>query len=523
MTGIGDARSKNRYNVTSVRRPTYTGGPSYGTSATKYFNDVVENLEQINYFVGKGCTVFRPCEHNKVVEQSLPTGNPIQFPFHSGGRVKCWYEYGNPKWSCPDRGEFLIGGPMYTVANGLATRTKAFGPSESEVDEAIHDAVINVTSRPVNTGPNYAQMVLELKDIPKTVQTVRNLSRFIRGVGVKVPPKSVIDPMGRMSSRQYQRLADWKNSTLGQVADAYLGAVFGIQPTWRDIKNLFERKVSKDWSRPAPQTFTKGQTVRSIKHVGAGSERPKMDVKGSYTSATYKVWCDVPGAFDSSGEFPIKPSAPDVSAFESGLTNPPRPGLAKGWDTAYVETDVTITAFGKVARSVTFEGKPPAMQGADPTSTAWELLPFSFVVDWFANIGKWLQQQNKLATARYGGFFLDRSVGVWVGVKRRTRVYQPIVEVTRLLDVQEPGKVTRRGNSYTGWQIGFPAHYEVETTCRWALAKTTYHYERYRWGDPPSFARMQTKGLSEQGAFQWGSGLALAVQNCAAIRRLLGY
>jgi hypothetical protein len=41
--------------------------------------------------------------------------------------------------------------------------------------------------------------------------------------------------------------------------------------------------------------------------------------------------------------------------------------------------------------------------GADPLTTAWELVPYSFVVDWFVDIGSWVQTLTPQLAGRYLG------------------------------------------------------------------------------------------------------------------------
>lgn len=63
-----------------------------------------------------------------------------------------------------------------------------------------------------------------------------------------------------------------------------------------------------------------------------------------------------------------------------------------------------------------FESDWAASFGSDPLVTAWELVPYSFVVDWFVNIGAWV----KTLTPSLKGQFL----GVGYSVKTTSRVVQ---------------------------------------------------------------------------------------------------
>jgi hypothetical protein len=54
--------------------------------------------------------------------------------------------------------------------------------------------------------------------------------------------------------------------------------------------------------------------------------------------------------------------------------------------------------------------------GADPITTAWELIPFSFVVDWFLGVGTWLTAISPFQSARL--------LGVAVSIKDSYTKYQ---------------------------------------------------------------------------------------------------
>lgn len=64
---------------------------------------------------------------------------------------------------------------------------------------------------------------------------------------------------------------------------------------------------------------------------------------------------------------------------------------------------VSIVAY--LTEVIPFPGE--ALGLSDPTSTAWELVPFSFVIDWVLPIGDWLRARNFASRAR-GEFVLTK-------------------------------------------------------------------------------------------------------------------
>lgn len=83
-----------------------------------------------------------------------------------------------------------------------------------------------------------------------------------------------------------------------------------------------------------------------------------------------------------------------------------------------------------------------AQTGIDnPALLAWELLPYSFVVDWFLPVGNYLEALNA-----FSGF---EFVSGWVSNRTEMRFH-----------VEYTGKVSR--GSLTQWRTGFGEHYRAE-------------------------------------------------------------
>lgn len=78
-----------------------------------------------------------------------------------------------------------------------------------------------------------------------------------------------------------------------------------------------------------------------------------------------------------------------------------------------VKTSVTTTTRVSVRGTVTADVRPPAFM-FNPVVTAWELVTYSFVIDWVINIGQMLESWSFLVIAEdysaSGGIFIDHKV-----------------------------------------------------------------------------------------------------------------
>jgi hypothetical protein len=84
---------------------------------------------------------------------------------------------------------------------------------------------------------------------------------------------------------------------------------------------------------------------------------------------------------------------------------------SQGVLTKLTQSEIDVSVRGTVAADI----KPPTFS-FNPLVTAWELLPFSFILDWFIGIGQWLASMSFLTFAEKwaaaGGFkvTIDRTI-----------------------------------------------------------------------------------------------------------------
>lgn len=138
-----------------------------------------------------------------------------------------------------------------------------------------------------------------------------------------------------------------------------------------------------------------------------GNRRVHRTVSANWLELQYG-WLPLLGDAKNAAEFLAKVlEFPMVQAYRARKTKPQVLGITPTWP----DMDRVILGYTKyqiLARLT--EVSTPALAGlTDPWSVAWELLPFSFVADWFIPIGGYLQARG-LASALTGTFVTTKTV-----------------------------------------------------------------------------------------------------------------
>lgn len=176
------------------------------------------------------------------------------------------------------------------------------------------------------------------------------------------------------------------------------------------------------------------KTAKSFKQLKQGN------VSGALQTLTGKRnnrWADIPGAASNTWlayTYGLKPLINDVSnairVLDKGLRDPSQPVTVRssttksvsGFATNYGYYHDRIKGSVRVSGEVEFWIDNPLLYTLEqvgfvnPLSVAWELVPFSFVVDWFVPVGEYLTNViPPQGVAFVGGYIAYRGDGTHVG------------------------------------------------------------------------------------------------------------
>jgi len=163
---------------------------------------------------------------------------------------------------------------------------------------------------------------------------LHHLPRLFKGVAWRI--KKIL------STKSNQAL--WRELGPDGLSSAWLEQRYGWRTLLYDIQDLYT----------AVESFNEETMTRVSERVGCGATRNLVD----------QVTLDVVGPINSSGS----------SAFDIGSYTVNR------------YTQVNISMRGRVVADFT-----PAKFSFNPAVTAWELIPFSFVLDWLVSVGYSIQ------------------------------------------------------------------------------------------------------------------------------------
>lgn len=364
--------------------------------------------------------------------------------------------------------------------------TREIGWDPSARDKALGDAIASVASQGYRAMMNLPQAIIELKDVPRSISQLGQLMSWCRGVA-----------RSRNSARALKRLVRY--GSLQQVARTYLNAVFGIMPTASDVSNFLKQIPKRLELSGRVVDYKKGQRIRAAFRLGGGGEIPiyaPTSVNGTYTKvgSRYRRWSY------SLGLESLGASSSSVAA--EGTTN--TGDWPYGSHLAFRVSSLQGVAFGRVAETVDWNDAVNALDDilaqAPPALVLWELTPFSFVVDWFADVSGWMRRANRMRWASARGLRLED--GVWLGERSTSSTYYP--KVTQSLT-----------ESYRRlWAAGE----QIAYSCSGISVKTVSHslvgqegtYDRRGLGDL-RIPTLDLRGVQAQGMFQAGTGLALCL------------
>lgn len=288
-----------------------------------------------------------------------------------------------------------------TLWNAQRSTPKVYTVSDSAVSRASEEALLNLWAGRPRRHMNVALALIELRDVKKTITQFAEFS----GWGIKVLKGEIKLPAHIASA---VGLARGAQMSCRQMAEAYLWYTFGVRPTVQDIT-----------------TFIK--EVSSGKLQVKGSKRKPLLVGRTYANGisvhppdfAFPAWPDQQTIVSGSKYFNANGGTPVWRYYAKAPSSYANPGHI-------MVTHVTGKVFAKVREQGKWSWKyfPSSMSWSCPLfRTAWELVPFSFVIDWFLDVGKSIRRLDDLSHVAYTRYAFDEP---WMWLKRVTTHYVPV-------------------------------------------------------------------------------------------------
>lgn len=251
-------------------------------------------------------------------------------------------------------GEFFAGGFVYRYSNALSV-PNLLGPPDfatSERNEAVTKALNKIADQKVNIGENLATLGQTCRMFISPVSSFVGLTKKYHNL-----PVGREIPWGKLARMSYRDLVNGRYGV--GLAQRYLEYVYGFAPLMQDIHEISKMAKSE---AAAPLLF---------------NGRAKADRSGS---------------------------APDQHR------NNISAGVDEYWTGNAFESTTRCTLWAKLNANYALSRTLNQLSLLNPASLVWELVPYSFVVDWILPIGPVLSAMTAPAGLDFVGGSVSRRV-----------------------------------------------------------------------------------------------------------------
>lgn len=374
----------------------------------------------------------------------------IKHKFNACSHVKEWSYVGRPAWVATYTNRMLSyrGGsfnaqtpPTYSMFDSRLEIQRpvgsiTIGPS-GEAELKAFDAYNKLIHLNPPRHMNALRSGMELKD---TKQTVNGMLDFIKWGHTHLGRTVVVKGVQR-------RLSLLTNVVT--FAQAYLTYQFGIAPTVSDAKQ-FLREISQGKLRvkgnKLKTEFHKGDVVvtRWSTRPSAADVRAAMFYDSESGQNTHDEWVTV---YAGSSNIVVPLSSPTPKGWSRARTVISR--YSTGCYFAEVTEDLVIEGLDELKRR--WEWNCPSFR------TLWDLCPFSFLVDWLVDVGRFIERLEK----RWIAPSYERKLGpIWSGTTTREDTYYPQLQRFDLhvADAKPPQSPGNGGSFLLRWDWSADAY-----------------------------------------------------------------
>lgn len=244
---------------------------------------------------------------------------------------------------------------------------------------------------------NLPLATVELKDTKRSLETVGRICKFLYDLPL---------------TRRKVLLA----ASAAEVCGAYLTWIYGVKPTKRDIEKFRKEYFGKGaiGLKLIPVKLRKGQRVRAPFELSTDTNY----VNGAFTERLYSS-SQVQRVLYRGQWLSTATVCGDTSASAW-------PGLGPYWC-----WKVKGIIYGEVeeSRDVVLDPKKILRYNGGLWTTTYELIPFSFLLDQFLDIGGYIQKLEKSLMTRAEGEIVFKD-GLWLSEERELIYRVPIPRVT---------------------------------------------------------------------------------------------
>lgn len=444
----------------------------------------VDQVERITYTCGNK---FNTCSH---VKDTTFTGFPASGCSYTNRSFKC--RPGTPTGRAPE-----AAAEPSVFERLMPSGTREIAYDDGELLAAKTDAYSRLCALTPQQHMNALQSVLELKDTKQTLGGLLKLIEWAKKHSGRVLRKGPI-------AKRINLLA-----TAGSIASAYLWYQFGVEPTASDVSRFIrELSQGKLQVRGKMKTkrliYRKGQVLKAFYSVKPKATQVADAMFGNSSSPSNVskngccTWSGKAHVVLPNGTTWIQAPYDDGSYNPSiyrGRTVMTRE--RKGCYFAQVLSDVELTGWEELQRRLAWN--------CPLATTMWELVPFSFLIDWVIDVGDAIRRLERRLCAQTYRSYLGP---VWGWEREVVRRYQPaLVRYDAYVsDLEAPRTYSNGGSLNLRW---------VVQTMPIEVGKS----ESFTRSPSPMPSRYWPNVAREVKAYQISSGMALLVQFASKLKR----